>query len=95
MRIVWTRRAERHLREAYQFWAGEKSEDAADTMLDHILTAAELLQRNPEMGRPGRIPTTRELSLKPLPFLMAYRVHPEKIEILALLHGARKWPQQF
>jgi plasmid stabilization system protein ParE len=95
MKIVWTRRAERHLREAYQYWAVEKSEAGADIMLDRIPAAAELLQGNPEIGRPGRIPTTRELALKPLPFLMVYRVRPAKIEMLALLHGARKWPQQF
>jgi toxin ParE1/3/4 len=95
MKITWSRRAEHHLREAYQYWASEKSEAAADTMLDRIFAATELLERNPDIGRPGRIPATRELTLKPLPFLMAYRVRRGKIEILALLHAARKWPQQF
>ena len=95
MKLVWSRRAERHLREAYRYWADEKSEEAADVMLDRILGAAELIERNPEIGRAGRVPATRELPLKPLPFLMAYRVRPGKVEILALLHGARKWPQQF
>jgi toxin ParE1/3/4 len=93
MRLVWTRRAERHLREAYRYWSVEKSEDSADIILERILAAAELIQRNPEMGRPGRISATRELALKPLPFL-AYRVRAGKIEILALLHGSRKWPPQ-
>ncbi len=92
MKIVWTRRATRHLQAAYQYWLGETSEDAADRMLDRIFSITEFLERNPEMGRPGRIATTRELILSPLPFLLAYRLRRNEIEILALLHGARKWP---
>jgi toxin ParE1/3/4 len=95
MRIVWTRRATRHLHAAYQYWLAEASQDAADQMLDRIFSVVELLERNPEMGRPGRIETSRELILSPLPFLLAYRLRRNKIEILALLHGARKWPTSF
>ena len=94
MKIIWTKRAERHLRAAYRYWATEKSEDAADLMMDRILSTVELLELNPELGRPGRIATTRELILKPLPFVLAYRVRRDKIVIMALLHGARKWPEQ-
>jgi toxin ParE1/3/4 len=61
-------------------------------MPKRILSTVESLEHNPEMGRPGRIATTRELILKPLPFVLAYRVRRDKIEITALLHGARKWP---
>jgi plasmid stabilization system protein ParE len=64
-------------------------------MLDRIFSAVDLLENYPEMGRPGRIPGTRELVLKPLPFLLAYRIRSRHIEVLALLHGARKWPGQF
>jgi toxin ParE1/3/4 len=62
-------------------------------MLDRILSAVELLERFPEAGRPGRISRTRELVIVHTPFLIAYRVRHSKIEILSLLHGARKWPE--
>ena len=94
MKIVWTKRAEDHLRSAYRYWSSEKSEAAADLMLERILSTVELLEHNPELGRPGRIATTRELVLKPLPFVLAYRARRDKIEITALLHGARKWPER-
>lgn len=94
MKIVWTKRAEQHLRAAYRYWSNEKSEAAADVMLERILSTVELLGHNPELGRPGRIATSRELILKPLPFVLAYRVRRGRIEIAALLHGARKWPEQ-
>jgi toxin ParE1/3/4 len=95
MKIVWTKRATRHLHASYEYWRREKSEDAADLMLDRIFSAVELLEHHPEMGRSGRIATTRELSLHPLPFLLAYRIQRNKIEIAALLHGSRKWPSAF
>ena len=83
------------MRAAYDYWAKEKSEHAADVMLDRIFSTVELLEGNPEIGRAGRISGTRELILGRLPFLLAYRPRRTKIAILALLHGARKWPERF
>jgi toxin ParE1/3/4 len=95
MKVVWTRRASRHLRTAYDFWARESSVAGAGTMLDRIFRTVELLERFPETGRQGRVPGTRELVITTTPFLAAYRIRRGKIEILSLLHGARKWPEQF
>lgn len=95
MKIVWTKRATRDLRAAYEYWRKEQSENAAHVMIERIFFAVELLEATPELGRKGRIASTRELTLKPLPFLLAYRVRHYRVEILALLHGARKWPISF
>jgi toxin ParE1/3/4 len=95
MKIVWTRKASRHLRAAYDYWAQERSPAAADEMLDRIFSAVEMLARFPDAGRPGRIEGSRELVISPTPFVAAYRTRPGKIEILSLLHGARKWPDRF
>jgi len=64
-------------------------------MLERIFAQVELLVGNPELGRPGRIAGTRELVLTPMPFVLAYRIRRDKIEVLALLYGSRKWPGQF
>jgi len=95
MKIVWTKIASRHLHAAYEYWSRERSEDAADIMLDRILSTVELLECHPELGRQGRISSTRELLLQPLPFFLAYRVKLKRVEILGLLHCARKWPPGF
>jgi toxin ParE1/3/4 len=92
VKIVWTRRASRHLRAAFDYWNRESSPASADLMLDRIFSAVDLVERYPGAGRPGRIPGTRELVIVPTPFLIAYRIRRGTIEILALLHGARKWP---
>ena len=95
MKIVWTRRAKRHLRAAYDYWERESSPFAADTMLNRIFSAVELLERHSEAGRRGRVSGTRELVIPATPFPIAYRVRRNRIEVLALLHGARKWPDGF
>jgi toxin ParE1/3/4 len=95
VKIVWTRKARLHLRAAYDYWSHEHSSPAAHTMLERIFSAVELLERFPYAGRSGRIPETRELVIVSTPFLVAYRARRGKIEILALLHGARKWPEEF
>ncbi|MGA8270125.1 MAG: type II toxin-antitoxin system RelE/ParE family toxin [Candidatus Sulfotelmatobacter sp.] len=95
MNIVWTRRAARHLQAAYEYWARESSATAADKMLERVFSGVELLENQPEMGRPGRVPGTRELVLVPTPFLIAYRVRRDSVEIVAFLHGTRKWPGHF
>jgi toxin ParE1/3/4 len=95
MKVVWTRKASRHLRAAYDYWARESSPTAADMTLERIFSAVEQLERFPGAGRPGRVSGTRELVIVPTPFLVTYRVRRGKIEIIALLHGARKWPEQF
>ena len=92
MKIVWTRRASRQLRAAFDYWALQSPSAAAVIMLDRIFSAVERLEAFPEAGRPGRIPGTQELVIVPTPFLIAYRVRRGRIEVLALLHGARKWP---
>jgi plasmid stabilization system protein ParE len=64
-------------------------------MLDRIFPAVDLLKRFPEAGRRGRIEGTRELFILPTPFVMAYRIGTRKLDVIALLHGSRKWPGKF
>ena len=49
----------------------------------------------PNMGKVGRVEGTRELIISSTPYLVAYRVKKQTIEILAVIHGARKWPTVF
>ena len=95
MKIVWTERATADLYSAYHYWSERSSASAAETMLERIFAAVEMLELHPMLGRPGRVRGTRELVILRTPFLVAYRVRAESIEILALQHGARKWPASF
>ena len=94
MRILWTRRASAQLEAAYEFISDDNL-SAAEKQLDMIKQAVEQLVNFPEMGRPGRVYGTRELIIQSTPYIVAYRLKGSVVEILALLHGARRWPTQF
>jgi plasmid stabilization system protein ParE len=45
------------------------------------------------MGRRGHLEGTRELVIPKLPYYAAYRVTENAVEILAVIHTARQWPE--
>jgi toxin ParE1/3/4 len=69
---------------------------AAQRVALHIVRNIEtLLPNNPEMGRPGRVPGTRELVIPKTPFVVPYRLRGKTIQILRIFHGVRRWPGEF
>jgi toxin ParE1/3/4 len=65
---------------------------AAARLDAEIETQADALKANPEMGRLGRLPGTREWVVQLTPYLLVYRVGAGQIDILRVLHGAQRWP---
>jgi toxin ParE1/3/4 len=55
---------------------------------------SEIVAENPESGRQGRAPGTRELVVARTPFVVAYRIRADAIEVARVLHGARRWPDR-
>ena len=67
---------------------------AAQRVALHIIRNVEtLFSSNPEMGRPGRVPGTRELVIPKTPFIVPYRLVGTTIQILRVYHGRRRWPE--
>ena len=91
MKIVWSRRAIRHLASLREYIAKDSERNAA-LVADRILEAVNLLEGHPEMGRPGRILGTRELVVPNTPYIIPYRVRRERLELIAVFHGRQKWP---
>lgn len=92
MILVWSPTARTHLRYAEAFIAEENSH-AAEKTAERIIDAVERLIEFPASGRPGKLPHTRELVVPGTPFFLPYRVKGEVVEILGIIHGARKWPE--
>ncbi|MBU8546695.1 MULTISPECIES: type II toxin-antitoxin system RelE/ParE family toxin [Roseomonadaceae] len=90
MKLVWMPVALRHLHEARDYIA-QDNPAAADALVAGLVRRAELLTRFPQAGRTHG-GTLRIMALPPTPFSLIYRVHPDRIAILAVWHGARKWP---
>ncbi|HEY6520775.1 MAG TPA: type II toxin-antitoxin system RelE/ParE family toxin [Roseiarcus sp.] len=94
MRLVWSTESAEDLAALRAFIAAD-SPSAAKRVVRRIAETVEtLLRQNPEIGRRGRAPGTRELVISQTPFLVAYRVHNETIEVLRVLHGAQRWPDR-
>jgi len=91
VRLAWTRLALDDLDHARDFIAAANPQAARDT-IDRIERATEALLAHPEIGRPGRLEGTRELIVVGTPFVVPYRLRGDRIEILGVIHGARRWP---
>ncbi|MCC6775905.1 MAG: type II toxin-antitoxin system RelE/ParE family toxin [Hyphomicrobiales bacterium] len=63
--------------------------------LQIIRNVETLLPDSPEMGRPGRVPGTRELVIPGTPYIVPYRLIGSTIQVLRVFHGARRWPESF
>ncbi|WBQ11855.1 type II toxin-antitoxin system RelE/ParE family toxin [Hyphomonadaceae bacterium BL14] len=62
---------------------------AAERVFREVVRTAQSLTEFPALGRPGRCPGTRELSIADLPYLIVYEAGPDTVTILAVFHTAR------
>ncbi|HEY1362392.1 MAG TPA: type II toxin-antitoxin system RelE/ParE family toxin [Xanthobacteraceae bacterium] len=93
MRIEWSPQALEDL-QSIRAYVAEDDPVAAQRLVLRIISAVELhLPENPYMGRPGRVPGTRELVVVKTPYIVPYRVWGTALQILRVYHGARRWPE--
>lgn len=64
-------------------------------VVNHIWDSVSILARHPYAGRKGRVAGTRELVIRGTPFVVAYRLQKNEVRILAVLHAAREWREDF
>jgi len=94
MKIRWMPLAEQDLEAAYDY-VRQDNEDAAKQLVGRIFSSVGMLMRHPLAGREGRVKGTRELAVTRTSYIVAYRIHQDEIQILAILHGAQRWPRTF
>ncbi|WP_027579177.1 type II toxin-antitoxin system RelE/ParE family toxin [Bradyrhizobium sp. Ai1a-2] len=93
MSAVWSPEAVEDLI-AIRAYIEQSSPAAAKRIVLHVMHNVEmLLSDNPEMGRPGRVPGTRELVIPKTPYIVPYRVAGQTVQVLRVFHGARRWPE--
>jgi toxin ParE1/3/4 len=68
---------------------------AAARQIERVFRAVTTLLHFPEIGRPGRRTGTRELVVGRTPFIAVYRIRDDTIEIVSVLHGRQRWPDEF
>ena len=95
MTIKWARDATRQLAAVHAYVANDNA-TAADRLLLRIIESVGRLASYPLAGREGRVKGTRELVVVDTPYIVDYRIKSKNtIQILAVLHGKRRWPDTF
>src|SRR5688572_14064079 len=93
MIVHWTARATRHLEEIHAYVAAG-SPGNADALVERILQRSETLGRFPMLG--AVVPSFARKGYREVlepPYRIIYRVHGEQVQILAVVHGARRLPR--
>ena len=90
-KIRWLHLALADLDELMAFITRNRPESAA-SIAAKIWQAVQRLAEQPAMGRPGRVPGTREPVVAGTPFIVPYRCIDKEVHVLRVLHWARKWP---
>ena len=95
MKIVWSPEAIEDLVSLRAYIAEDNPAAARRVVLHLIRSVEQLLPDNPQIGRPGRVPGTRELVIPRTPYIVPYRLQRNAIQILRVYHAARRWPDSF
>jgi addiction module RelE/StbE family toxin len=93
-RLRWLSIALDDLEQAVEYLA-QYNLSAAHNLANRIYDAVKILEENPEAGRPGRVAGTRELVVSGTSYIVPYRIRDGEIQLLRVLHGARRWPVKF
>jgi toxin ParE1/3/4 len=89
MTLIWSPEAIADLA-ALRAYIEQDNPAAAQRIALHVIHNIEtLLPENPEMGRPGRVPGTRELVIPKTPFIVPHRLVGNVIHVLRIFHGAQ------
>ena len=87
MRVRWLRRALKNPDEEAYYIAREDPQAAAQ-VVERIARSVDLLATQPALGRPGRVPSTRELIIIGTLYIVPYRVRDDTVEILRVIRSS-------
>jgi plasmid stabilization system protein ParE len=94
MRIRWLRNALRNLEDEAAYIVADDAAAAA-VVVRRVLDAVASLAEQPALGRPGRVPGTRELIVPRTRYIVPYRVRDGTVEILRVFHTSRRLPDRW
>jgi plasmid stabilization system protein ParE len=94
MRVRWLQKAISNLDSEADYIA-EVNASAAAEMFVYVKAKVDELGDYPSMGRPGRVPGTRELVIDHYPIVVPYRVIGDELHVLRVFHTRRKPPNKW
>jgi toxin ParE1/3/4 len=91
MRIRWTRAAAEDLEHIKDYLTEHHPQFVQSTVIE-LYETIRSLKTSPRRGRLGREEGTRELALSRLPYIVAYRIKEQAVEVLHIFHAAQNRP---
>jgi toxin ParE1/3/4 len=89
--VRWSSAAANDLEGYYEYLLA-KHPSLLRSTVQKLYDATLSLKKFPLRGRTGAAPDTRELVMAPLPYIIQYRVTPDLVVILRILHTSRQRP---
>jgi addiction module RelE/StbE family toxin len=94
MHVRWKSAALKDLAEIAEHIA-EEYPGAARRVVSEIRRQSLILSRHSDIGRIGRVSGTRELVITKFPYVIAYEVTQKYVDVLAVVHTSKLWPDFF
>ena len=95
MIIRWQTQAQKDLRGVLHYLLEQQSAAGPSVVKDIAHFTTKRLRTAPLSGRTGRVDGTRELIAPRSQYVVVYRISNDEIQVLAVRHQARLWPNQF
>jgi len=94
MKVNWTEAARAQLRDIRGFVAGS-SPQYATKMVDRLTRRSQQISKFPRSGRV--VPEANDVNIREVlegPYRIIYHILEDEIDIIAVVHGARQWPEE-
>jgi toxin ParE1/3/4 len=91
--IRWTLEASEDI-EFIRDYISTDSPRAAAQQCDLILKAVDRIDRFPRSGRKSNAPKLREMAVPKTPYIIFYRLFPDTVVLVGILHGAMRRPRR-
>jgi plasmid stabilization system protein ParE len=94
MKVNWTAAARAQLRDIHSF-IDRSSPQYATKMVDRLTRRSQQIARFPQSGR--IVPEANDVNIREVlegPYRIIYHLLEDEIDIIAVVHGARQWPEE-
>ena len=94
MKVNWTEAARAQLRDIRGFVAGS-SPQYATKKVDRLTRRSQQIAKFPRSGR--IVPEANDVNIREVlegPYRIIYHILEDEIDIIAVVHGARQWPEE-
>ena len=93
-KVKWLSAARQYLDDEATYIAQDDAA-AASRVVARVLDGVAQLAQQPGIGRPGRVPGTRELVVLKTRYIVPYIVNGDQVTILRVFHTSRRLPKRW